>query len=828
MEEYRIFNKLSRNAKLSLRFASKIANQVGDNEVKPTHIFLGTLLNKESLGARALASLGLNAKKTMRAFVDDIAFEFDSRELSKKHEFTLAEASTDILRAAYAVASKYNHVYVGTEHVLMAILDNRDLHVTKTLNKTGINAKVFRDALAGFAVYPAGILSKPNQESGEAGEEMDSTLEEIGVDLVEKASDGVFDPLVGRDEELKQVINILSRRRKNNPIITGDPGVGKTALVEGLAQLLAAGTVPNSLQGMRIISLDISAIMAGSKLRGDLEEKMMDIVDEATSSDDVILFIDEIHNILGSGMSGGGMDIGSILKPALTQDNFRVIGATTSQEYTRYFEEDTALARRFQPVNVGEPSVDETVEILHRIEPILEKHHNVNITEDAVKAAVKLSKRYVTDRFLPDKAIDLLDEAAASKRLDLEDKYKEVADMISNKKKASARKEQAVMHGDMKEAKVWQEKEESLDMQIANLDKKRTRSKNAAKYRVDVEVIQSVISKWTGIPISTIDNQETQLLRNLEDVLGKSVIGQHEAIESVSYAIKRARTGISDEGRPWASLLFLGPTGVGKTQLAQTLAQEIFGDQERLIQVDMSELMEMHSISKLIGSPPGYVGFRDGGQLTEQIRRHPHSIILFDEIEKAHPDVLNILLQIMEYGHLTDGKGRKVDFKNTIVILTSNIGAEEISKDKVLGFGVDSKGERSDDEIESAYTNMKDDLIKELKDTLRPELLNRLDDTIIFRSLTRKNARAIVELLVDEFNERIAERDLKVSLSASALTAIVEEGFSEEYGARNLRRVLQDKVESLIADYIIESSSTSSARGEIKIGYVDSEFKITN
>lgn len=802
-----IFGKMSANALDSLRFASHIANILSEKEITSMHLFVAIVLNSESIGSRTLVAMGLEPQSTKESFLGDLEISFSRKKLPNKLQPFSPEVK-DIVRMAFSIASRYSHVYVGTEHLVMAILELEELEISQILSERGLSAKFFHENLMNYALYPVGILAKP--EMAEQAQEKPSPLNLMGEDLVVLAANGKLDPLVGRENELSQLINILSRRRKNNPVIVGEPGVGKTALVEGLAQMIASGNVPNSLQNKKVFSLDIPAIIAGSKLRGDVEEKMIAVIKEVTEATDVILFIDEIHNILGAGNVGGGLDIASVLKPALVRDDFRVIGATTSMEYTRYFESDTALVRRFQPIMVEEPTIDETVRILKKVEPILERHHNVNITEDALVSAAKLSDRYVSDRFLPDKAIDLLDEAAASKRLEMENKYRGVVDVTAKYQEAIREKEASVQAGNMEDAMKWKEREDAFKNELKKHEKSRSQIKNSVKYKVDLESVQKVISKWTGIPVSTINSKEASMLANLEKTLGSKVIGQAEAVEAVSDAIKRARTGISASDRPWASFLFLGPTGVGKTELAKVLTKELFGDEDRLIQIDMSEMMEMHSVSKLVGSPPGYIGYREGGQLTEQVRRYPHSVILFDEIEKAHPDVLNILLQIMEYGHLTDGKGQKVNFKNTVVILTSNIGAEEIKRDKILGFISDDDDDRSEKELEGAYDTMREELMGELKNTLRPELLNRLDDIVIFRSLTKKDARQIAQLLVGELNERLVEQGLKVTLDKKLLDYVVKEGFSDEYGARPLRRILQDKVETAIADHIISAGGIKS------------------
>jgi ATP-dependent Clp protease ATP-binding subunit ClpC len=525
-------------------------------------------------------------------------------------------------------------------------------------------------------------------------------------------------------------------------------------------------------------------------------------------------------------MGGGPSDIASVLKPALLQDGFRCIGATTTEEYSANFETDSGLVRRFQPINLEEASPENTVEILKNIKPILEKHHNVSIRKEALNLAVSLSDRYVSDRYLPDKAIDLLDEAAASKRLEIENEYGDISELIAQLGILKQKKEETILKGNMPKAEKLQQEEVELERQIEEREKECSDSKKNKKNQIDEDDIRAVISRWTGIPLSTLGSKEKVSLLKLEKQLDTFVIGQKDACHAVASAIKRARTGISDAERPWASFLFLGPTGVGKTELAKVLTKELFGDEDRLVQIDMSEMMEMHSVSKLIGSPPGYVGFQQGGMLTEQVRRQPHSVILFDEIEKAHPDVLNVLLQILEYGHLTDGRGKKVNFKNTIIILTSNIGAEDIRKNKVLGFVGTREKKRSDMEINKAYSSMKSELLSKLKDTLRPELLNRIDDIVIFRSLTRKDARKIVNLLIDDLNIRLVEENIVVKITEKVETYLVKEGFSDEYGARPLRRLVQDSVENVLADYILSHKIVKKKMNEVTIDMINGKMDI--
>lgn len=807
-----IFTRLSRNAKISIRNASTISKHLKSTSVEPEHILVGILLNENSLATKTVLTMGFNIKEILSTVLKSTALDIVTDSTTPK-EIKFSKESQTVLRKAFDWSQRYSHVYVGTEHIMMAILESPDPFL-KDLSKYGLELKKFQKHLGEYATYPLGVLAKPEIVGKNA--QRGSLLEIIGKDLVELAREGKLDPLVGREEELNNMVKILSRRKKNNPIVVGDAGVGKTVLVEGLAQMIADGKVPPSLRDMKIVSLDVASIMAGSKMRGDVEEKVLEIVSEVVESTNTILFIDEIHTILTSGIPGGNSEIASILKPALLRDDFRCIGATTTDEYSGYFESDNALARRFQPIFLTEPSIEETVQILKNLRPILEAHHSIKISEEALLLSATLSDRYISDRYLPDKAIDLLDEASATKKLSIEGEYEEISSLISKLRSIQNAKEEYIIKGRMESAVKLKSEEASLKRKISNLEAKREQKKKRKSSVVSMDDVRRVVSDWTGIPLNTLGVKEKSALLKLEDKINESVVGQREAVKSVVTAIKRARTGISDEDRPWASYLFLGPTGVGKSELAKVLARELFGDEDKLVQIDMSELMEMHSVSKLIGSPPGYIGYQQGGWLTEQVRRNPHSVILFDEIEKAHPDVLNILLQILEYGHLTDGRGRKVNFKNTIVILTSNIGAEEISRDRVLGFSKGSKGREKVNREQQAYLTMKSELIKELRKALRPELLNRLDDTVIFRALNSRDARKIVEILLRELNERLSDHGIDINLSKKLLTHIVKEGFSEEYGARPLRRVLQDTVESKIADYILRNGKVGSVELDIK------------
>jgi ATP-dependent Clp protease ATP-binding subunit ClpC len=796
-----VLSRLSKNARISLRNAGIIAEHFDSEEIEPQHLLVGILLNRESLARKTLEEMDIETDKILNEILNGSKIDITVNG-GKFRDIVLSQETQDIIRRAYDWSSKLSHVYVGTEHILLGILTSK-ISLRKDLEKQGLNSKNFRKKLGEYAVYPLGILTKPNIQTQIDEGQQQGVIENIGIDLVALAEEGRLDPVIGRDEELDTLIKILSRRNKNNPMIIGEAGVGKTVLVEGLAQRIANGQVPPSLRGMRIVLLDVASIMAGSRMRGDVEEKVMNIVSEVVEDSNTILFIDEIHNILSSGIPGSSSDIASILKPALLKDDFRCIGATTTEEYSMNIEEDSALARRFQPLKLEEASIDDTLEILKNTKVILEAHHNIKIGEEAIEAAVKLSDRYVSNRYLPDKAIDLLDEACATKRIEIEGGFQEFSDLENRLRVVQQTKLEEITKGNMERATQLDREEKELEKQIEEMEEECEESKQKVSNKVGIDDVRSVVSKWTGIPLNTLGSEEKKALLKLDKELQEVIVGQEEAVEAVSNAIKRARTGISDEGRPWASFLFLGPTGVGKTELAKALTRQLFGNEDRLIQIDMSELMEGHSVSKLIGSPPGYVGYREGGRLTEEVRRNPHSVILFDEIEKAHTDVLNLLLQILEDGHLTDGKGRTVDFKNTIIILTSNIGAEKIGKDKILGF-VGSKSTKKEKDLDNAYESMKEDLLSELKSTLRPELINRLDDIVIFRALNRRDARKIVRLLLKDLNRRLEDQNIKVKMSRKLITHIVDEGFSEEYGARPLRRVIQDTVENTLAEYLLK------------------------
>lgn len=824
-EKSTFLSRLSKNLVSSIRLSYFVSNHQKERKVSPVSLFVGILLNDNSIARKAVSETGVNVSSVIEVLLGKKSIEITGNA-DKSIEIELSKDSKEVLNRAFYIAQKAGHVYVGSEHVILAILEG-NFNEFKKLKDIGLTYDVFKLALNRIAIYPVGLLTKP--WDGSFDQESQGLVEYLGTDLVELAKQNKLDPVVGRENELDQLESILSRRRKNNAVIVGEAGVGKTVLVEGLAQRIANGNVSPSLRDAKIASLNIADIMAGSKMRGDVEEKVMAIIEEVSQSENTILFIDEIHNIVAPGMPGSSSDIASVLKPALTEGNFRCIGATTTEDFSAYFETDNALARRFQPLFLDELSVESTIEVLKVVRPLLEKHHRVRISDDAILMSAHLSDRFVADRYLPDKAIDVLDEASASKKLNVEADFKDIQDLKNLLRDINSKKNELIARWEMGEASKLQIKEEKIKTKILEREKQLSVEKIRKKNEIMAEDVRNVISKWTGIPINTLGSQDKNALLNLNIKLKDKVIGQDDACDGVANAVKRARTGISDTDRPWASFLFLGPTGVGKTELAKVLSEELFGNVDNLIQIDMSEMMEMHSVSKLIGSPPGYIGFQQGGWLTEKVRRHPHSVILFDEIEKAHPDVLNILLQILEYGHLMDGRGKRVNFKNTVIILTSNIGAEEIKKSKILGFSDEKESKsRNDSQIEKAYTGMKEMLIEELRNTLRPELLNRLDDVVIFRSLTRKDAKKIVKLLLSELNKRLKEEKIVVRLDSKAIGYIVKESFSDEYGARPLRRFLQDKVENLLADYILNEGDGSNKGQivEVLISLVDNNLVI--
>jgi ATP-dependent Clp protease ATP-binding subunit ClpC len=787
----RVFERFTERARQVVVLAQDEARALKHNYIGTEHILLGLLREEEGLAARVLESLDITVEE-VRAQVARIVGQGDE-VTSGQIPFT--PRAKKVLELALREALSLGHNYIGTEHILLGLVRENEGVAARILLDFDADAEKIRNEIIR-------MLSGPGRrQQGQAPSEKSKSsklLDQFGRNFTRQAAEGKLDPVVGRQTEIERIMQILSRRTKNNPVLVGEPGVGKTAVVEGLAQRIASGNVPELLKGKQIYSLDLAALVAGSKYRGEFEERLKKVMKEISQRGDIILFIDELHNLVGAGAAEGAIDAASILKPALARGELQTIGATTLDEYRKYLERDAALERRFQQIRVEEPSVDETVQILRGLRDRYEAHHRCKITDEALSAAATLAERYIQDRHLPDKAIDLIDEAASRMRIrtmTAPPRYRELEEEIEKVRKE---KEDAIEAQEFEKAASLRDKERKLSQKKRELEEQWRSEEGEEQPEIGEEEIADVVSMWTGIPVFKLTEAETERLVNMEDELHKRVIGQSEAIVAVSKAIRRARAGIKDPKRPTGSFIFLGPSGVGKTELARTLAEFLFGDEDAMIQVDMSEYMEKHSVSRLVGSPPGYVGYDEGGQLTEAVRRRPYSVLLLDEIEKAHPDVFNILLQILEDGRLTDAQGRKVDFRNTIVIMTSNIGAGTISKNVSLGFGIG-------DESGLSYEDMKDRIMGELKKVFRPELLNRIDEVIVFHKLTRDEILEIVDLMMRRVREQISTHEVVIELSDSAKELLVEKGYDPTMGARPLRRAIQRYIEDPLADFVLGS-----------------------
>jgi ATP-dependent Clp protease ATP-binding subunit ClpC len=797
-----MINKFTERAKKAIDLSFNVAKELGHEVVGSEHILLGLLQEKEGIAAKVLNSLGISED-----YIKNKIIEIEGQGSSSLGEISLSPRSKRILELSGMFANTLKTSYIGTEHILLGLIQEGEGIGPKILLQAGLDTK----AVAQQVVNMMGIELNTNQPPKGTYNKDNSnvnapTLEKYGRNLTIYAKEGKLDPVIGRDEEIQRVIQILSRRTKNNPVLIGDPGVGKTAVIEGLASKISIGDVPEILKDKVVYTLDLGSMLAGAKYRGEFEERIKNVVDEVTKSSRIILFIDELHTIVGAGSSGeGAMDASNILKPALARGEVQIIGATTIEEYRKYIEKDAALERRFQPVKVGEPSNEDTIKILEGLRDKYEAHHKVKITDDAIKAAVELSIRYITDRYLPDKAIDLIDESASKVKLKENTTPKELKELEDKLEFISKEKEEAVRCQDFEKAAKIRDEEAEIKEKLNNL-KENWRSSSKSSDVVDSEVIAEVVGSWTGIPVTRLVQEESEKLLNLEKILHNRVIGQEQAVESISKSIRRARAGLKDPKRPIGSFLFLGPTGVGKTELSKALAEVQFGDENSIIRIDMSEYMEKHSVSRLVGSPPGYVGHDEGGQLTEKVRRKPYSVILFDEIEKAHPDVFNILLQILDDGRLTDSKGRTVDFKNTIIIMTSNVGAHTISKQKTLGF---SSNKDNKQEEKSKYEKMKENIMSELKQKFRPEFLNRIDDMIVFHSLNEEHIGKIVKLMTKDVISRLKDMNMNLELSEDAIKLLAKEGFDLDYGARPLKRAIQKKLEDNLSEEILKGTIKS-------------------
>ena len=785
-------------AKKALNYANRLSRSSGCNYVGTEHILAGLLKEGTGVAAEVLTANNVELEALLK-LIDELVAAGEEVTVADRDGYS--PRTQMVLDRAREMADRFDSERLGTEHLLLAIIKEGDCAASRLLNTMGANPqKLFVDILAAMGEDPAQYREEIQRGRNEEAT-LTPTLDQYSRDLTAMARAGRLDPVIGREKETERVIQILCRRGKNNPCLIGEPGVGKTAIVEGIAQSLVNGNVPDIVADKRLVSLDMSGLVAKSKYRGEFEDRIKKVINEVETAGNVLLFIDELHTIIGAGGAEGALDASNILKPALARGDVQVIGATTIEEYRKYIEKDAALERRFQPVQVEEPTEEESIEILKGLRKLYEKHHHVQITDEGVEASVRLSARYVNDRFLPDKAIDLMDEAAAKARLGMMHGSDEMMQLNREIHQTELDMEHALQEGDIEKARTLKETRENLQASREKLEKKNRRvSKNKVPV-VGENEIADVVAGWTKIPVSRLTESEASRLQKLEETLHKRVIGQEEAVSAVSKAVRRGRVGLKDPKRPIGSFLFLGPTGVGKTEVSKALAEAVFGNEESMIRVDMSEYMEKHSVSKMIGSPPGYVGHEDGGQLSEKVRRNPFSVILFDEIEKAHPDVFNILLQVLDDGHITDSQGRKVDFKNTIIIMTSNAGAQSIIEPKKLGFGA-KEDEKQDHE------RMKASVMEEVKRIFKPEFLNRIDETIVFRALNKDDMKKIIGIMVRDLQKRCKEQlQIDLVVREAAKEFIVEKAYDRKYGARPLRRKLQDEVEDRLADALI--------RGEI-------------
>jgi ATP-dependent Clp protease ATP-binding subunit ClpC len=788
-----VFERFTERARQVVVLAQDEARALKHNYIGTEHILLGLLREEEGLAARVLESLDITVEE-VRAQVARIVGQGDEVTTG---QIPFTPRAKKVLELALREALSLGHNYIGTEHILLGLVRENEGVAARILLDFDADAEKIRNEIIRMLSGPGRrAQGGPAGPAGEKGQKSSKLLDQFGRNLTKAAAEGKLDPVVGRQTEIERVMQILSRRQKNNPVLIGEPGVGKTAVVEGLAQRIASNQVPELLKGKQIYTLDLAALVAGSKYRGEFEERLKKVMKEITQRGDIILFIDELHNLVGAGAAEGAIDAASILKPALARGELQTIGATTLDEYRKYLERDAALERRFQQVRVEEPSVDETVQILRGLRDRYEAHHRCKISDDALQAAAVLAARYIQDRHLPDKAIDLIDEAASRMRIktmSAPPRYRELEEEIEA---VRTEKEAAIDAQEFEKAASLRDKERKLTQKKRELEESWRNEETEDQPEVGEDEIADIVSMWTGIPVFKLTEAESQKLMRMEEELHKRVVGQHQAIVAASKAIRRARAGIKDPKRPTGSFIFLGPSGVGKTELARTLAEFLFGDEDALIQVDMSEYMEKHSVSRLVGSPPGYVGYDEGGQLTEAVRRKPYSVVLLDEIEKAHPDVFNILLQILEDGKLTDSQGRKVDFRNTIIVMTSNIGAASISKNQMLGFSVG-------DESGLSYEDMKGRVMSELKKVFRPELLNRIDEVIVFHKLEKDEIMVIVDLMLKRLREQMVTHEVSIELTNEAKQLLVEQGYDPAMGARPLRRAIQRLIEDPLADFVL-------------------------
>ncbi len=813
-----MYDKFTENAKNAINLAKEVAYRLSHNYIGTEHLLIG-LMEVEGVASKILEENGVTVEKVLE-LVNQLIAPNNGVETMDGGTFT--PRSKRILDQSYKEAAKFKAPLVGTEHILIALIKESDCIAVRLLNTLGVNIqKVYIDILTASGVdvsvakndYSAGKGSKTKGKASAT-----PTLDQYSRDLTEYAREGKLDPVIGRENEIQRVVQILSRRTKNNPCLVGEPGVGKTAIAEGLALKIVEGNIPDTIKEKRVVTLDLSGMVAGSKYRGEFEERIKKVISEVISDGNVLLFIDEIHTIIGAGGAEGAIDASNILKPSLARGELQIIGATTREEYRKYIEKDAALERRFQPVVVEEPSEEEAIQILFGLRDKYEAHHQVRITDGALEAAVKLSHRYINDRYLPDKAIDLMDEAASKVRLSAYTSAPEIKELEQGIKHLEEEKEKAIKAEAYEKAGEIKKQQEAVVEQLEKqkvLDEKQRQEKQMV---VSENEIAEIVASWTKIPVKKLAEEETERLQKLEEILHKRVVGQEEAVAAVAKAIRRGRVGLKDPNRPTGSFLFLGPTGVGKTELSKALAEAMFGSENSIIRVDMSEYMEKHSVSKLIGSPPGYVGYDEGGQLSEKVRQNPYSVILFDEVEKAHPDVFNILLQVLDDGHITDSQGRKVSFKNTIIIMTSNAGAQNIIEPKRLGFAsvIDDKED---------YKRMKEGVMDEVKKIFKPEFINRIDEIIVFHSLTKDNIKQIVDIMIGTIGKRSkSQMNIALETSGGVVDHLAEVGFDPKYGARPLRRAIQTNIEDKLAEAILAGSIKEG--DTVSVEYLDNEMVV--
>ena len=816
-------NKFTKQAQTALTLAKAAAIDFELGYIGTEHLLLGLLSETEGTAGRVLEEFQVDGKKLVE-LIDKLVTPAEVGNITEiEMKPSYSPRTEKVLESAVAEAQNSGCEKAGTEHLLLAMLRETDCVGTRLLYTMGVNIQKLYAAVLGAMGYD----NESIQEEFQAAKAMQNpggsptpALDQYSRDLTQMAAEGKLDPVVGREKEISRLIQILSRRTKNNPCLVGEPGVGKTAIAEGLAQRILAGSVPETIKDKRLVVLDLSGMVAGSKYRGEFEERIRKVVDEVRENQGILLFIDELHTIIGAGGAEGALDASNILKPSLSRGELQIIGATTLEEYRKYIEKDAALERRFQPVTVEEPSEEEAYEILKGLRPYYERHHKVEISDEALEAAVKMSVRYINDRFLPDKAIDLIDEAASKVQLSGYQASSEIEDLSREIQEILQEKERAIKTGYLSLAKECQEKQKEAEARLEQLQVKEEKKNQRKSGKVDEKAVASIVSDWTKIPVQRLTEGETRRLAQLEKELHKRVIGQEEAVHAVSQAVKRGRVGLKDPNRPIGSFLFLGPTGVGKTELSKALAQAVFGSEQAMIRVDMSEYMEKHSVSKLIGSPPGYVGYEEGGQLSEKVRRNPYSVILFDEIEKAHPDVFNILLQVLDDGHITDAQGRKIDFKNTIIIMTSNAGAENIISPKRLGFGTAT-------DAKADYAFMKGRVMDEVKHLFKPEFLNRIDEIIVFHQLNREHMKGIADIMLQGIIKRSREQlGITLSVDTAARDYLIDKGYDDKYGARPLRRTIQNLLEDKLAEAVLDHKVRKNALVEVGLEGEDLSFSV--